>query len=236
MYSRIRPYIHICRVSNMPTVWTNVLAAMVLTQAPAPWPAYFPIALSLSLFYAAGMCLNDAMDLTVDRIRKPFRPIPSGAISIAGAYTFSFALLFGALLLLLMVPFGRAVYPGLALAALIVWYDKYHKENPWSILLMAGCRFMVFIITSVALSGTVNSLVFAAGGLQFAYVLLVSAVSRFENGLGKPFAVPAVPVMIAGISVLDGAVMAVLASGYWLIAGLAGGAMTLAGQRYVRGD
>lgn len=236
IYSRIRPFIQICRVSNIPTVWTNVLAAMVLSQAPALWPAYFLTALSMSLFYAAGMCLNDAMDASIDRIQRPFRPIPAGAISISGAYALSFALLTGALLLLLIAPFARAFYPGLVLAVLIILYDSYHKETSLSILLMAACRLMVFVITSAALSGTVNAPVLIAGGVQAAYVLLVSAVARFENARERHFTVPVIPMMIAGISLVDGIIMAMFASLYWLIAGLAGGAMTLAGQRYVRGD
>lgn len=236
IYSRIRPCIQICRVSNIPTVWTNVLTAIVLMPTPAPWPAYLLIAISISLFYSAGMCLNDAMDVSCDRKQKPSRPIPAGAISISGAYALSIALLFGALLLLLTVPFVRAFYPGLLLALLIILYDRYHKETSISILLMAGCRLMVYIITSVALSGTVNTPVLIAGGIQSAYVLLVSAVARFENARGRPFLLPVIPMMIAGISVLDGVIMAIFASVYWLIGGLAGGTMTLAGQRYIRGD
>jgi len=42
--------------------------------------------------------------------------------------------------------------------------------------------------------------------------------------------------MIAGISLLDGVLMAVLVSPAWLIAGIAGTLLTGYGQRFVRGD
>jgi len=42
--------------------------------------------------------------------------------------------------------------------------------------------------------------------------------------------------MIAAISLLDGVAMAVLVSPVWLVAGVIGGLLTIAGQRYVRGD
>jgi len=42
--------------------------------------------------------------------------------------------------------------------------------------------------------------------------------------------------MLAAIALLDGVVLAVLASPAWLIAGIAGTALTRAAQRYVRGD
>ena len=42
--------------------------------------------------------------------------------------------------------------------------------------------------------------------------------------------------MIAGISMVDGLLMAVFASPYWLTAGVAGALATRLVQRYVRGD
>ena len=42
--------------------------------------------------------------------------------------------------------------------------------------------------------------------------------------------------MLAGISLLDGLMMALLYAAPWLLAGIAGALLTWAGQRYVRGD
>ena len=43
------------RVSNLPTVWTNVLAGIVLSDAAVTAPSAVLLLLSLSLFYVAGM-------------------------------------------------------------------------------------------------------------------------------------------------------------------------------------
>ena len=68
------------RVSNLPTVWTNVLAGVALAGA-SPWQwAVLPAALGLSLAYLGGMYLNDAFDSAIDARERPSRPIPSGAI------------------------------------------------------------------------------------------------------------------------------------------------------------
>jgi len=42
--------------------------------------------------------------------------------------------------------------------------------------------------------------------------------------------------MLAGISLVDGIVIASLVSFPWLLAGIAGALLTWAGQRFVRGD
>ena len=43
------------RVSNLPTVWTNVLAGVVLSGAPLSLGITLVLMLALSLFYVAGM-------------------------------------------------------------------------------------------------------------------------------------------------------------------------------------
>ena len=61
------------RVSNLPTVWTNALAGVVLAGGAAgdarlPW-----IVLAVSLCYVAGMYLNDAFDRDFDARHRPER-------------------------------------------------------------------------------------------------------------------------------------------------------------------
>lgn len=66
------------RISNLPTVWTNVLVGVLLTGA-ALGDARLPLLmLALSLFYVGGMFLNDAFDREFDAQHRPDRPIPSG--------------------------------------------------------------------------------------------------------------------------------------------------------------
>jgi 4-hydroxybenzoate polyprenyltransferase len=101
---------------------------------------------------------------------------------------------------------------------------------------MAGCRLLVFLLTGLAVSGALAKMVVAAGVLQFVYVVLLSMVARHENQRAQPFRVPVIPLMIAGISLLDGLIMAVGVHPLWLFAGIAGAVLTLQGQKYFRGD
>src|SRR5437764_15030708 len=67
----LRTYLELCRASNLPTVWTNALAAMVLAGAPwQPAPALAAV-VALPLISAVGMAPNDGRDVDEDRARHP---------------------------------------------------------------------------------------------------------------------------------------------------------------------
>ena len=66
------------RVSNLPTVWSNVLGAMSLAAMTVPIREAAFTALAMSLLYVGGMYLNDAFDRDIDARERPERPIPSG--------------------------------------------------------------------------------------------------------------------------------------------------------------
>ena len=232
----IRPYVEICRVSNLPTVWTNVLAAILITTHELSIQNFFILAFSMSLFYSGGMSLNDICDVDIDRVKKPFRPIPSGRISVKQAYSLTIMLFLFAIFLLLLVPYKKAIWGGVFLLIAISAYNTFHKKHGWSVFLMASCRLMIFITSSLAVLGKVAFPVLIAGLLQFIYIIGVSVVARYEIKIKGGYSYPVIPGMIACISLLDGIVMAVMVSPEWLAAGIVGVILTLLGQKYVRGD
>jgi 4-hydroxybenzoate polyprenyltransferase len=151
------------RVSNIPTVWTNVLAGIVLSGAPVTARPTIFLLLSLSVFYVAGMFLNDAYDRDFDANNRPDRPIPAGDVAAATVFAYGFALLaFGfGLLLALAYPITadtgwQAPAAGLLLAGAIVLYDSWHKQNPLSPLLMGLCRFLVYLTAGLAMSSVLS--------------------------------------------------------------------------------
>ena len=86
----LRTLLILGRVSNLPTVWTNVLAGWFL--AGGDWSLEIVwLAAGISLLYVAGMTLNDAFDASWDREHAPERPIPSGAIAERTVWTVGFA-------------------------------------------------------------------------------------------------------------------------------------------------
>jgi 4-hydroxybenzoate polyprenyltransferase len=232
----VKKWLALARVSNLPTVWMNVLAAAVLATGALPLGPYLVLVVSMSAFYTAGMVWNDVVDRDLDAVAKPERPIPSGRISLGAARIFGSALFAVGLGLLLAAPHASAFLPGLALAALIGVYDRYHKRHPATVLAMAGCRVGVFVVTAWALTGAVPGAVWIGAAASFAHTALVTVVARAENARTTPFPFPAVPAFIAAMGITDGLVLALLRDPLWLLAGIAAAALTWFGQRYVRGD
>src|SRR5690242_17715937 len=68
------------RVSNLPTVWSNCLAAWLIAGG-GPWSRFATGCAAGTLLYIGGMFLNDAFDVEFDIVRRPERPIPSGQLT-----------------------------------------------------------------------------------------------------------------------------------------------------------
>lgn len=225
-----------CRVSNLPTIWTNVLAAIVLSGTGWTIGDYLLIAISISCFYTGGICLNDFWDAPFDAIHNPRRPLPSGRIPMRSAWVMTITLFGTGLILLSLTLQGFAIFGGVLLLSAILIYNRYHKKHPWSVFVMGACRFLVYAVSSLAIAGKLFPSVLIAGTAQFFYVLLLSLTSRVEHLVKRRRSISLIPTMIAGISLVDGFAMAVLASPVWFLAGFVGAIMTFAGQRFVRGD
>jgi len=150
----VNVYFRLGRVSNLPTVWTNVLAGVILGGGGAALvPATLTIVmLAVSALYVAGMYLNDAFDRAIDARERPERPIPAGEISAASVFFIGFTLLAVGLGGLALCGAGAAL-AGCALAATILVYDIWHKENPASPLVMGSCRALVYAAAAVAAPG-----------------------------------------------------------------------------------
>ena len=228
---KLRAYIELCRASNLPTVWTNVLAGVVLSGEPHVRNALLAGA-STTLTYLGGMALNDVLDVDEDKLNKPERPIPSGRLTVKEAAVFA-ALLFAAGLALLALCSMKTVLAGVALIAAVASYDSLHKKSALTVLLMASCRALVFVIAALAVSGHVNGWVLTAAAAQFAYIVALTGIARAEKKGAK---VPPIPWLLAGVSLVDGVVLAILAAPAWLLAGVAGAATTRLLQTQVRGD
>jgi 4-hydroxybenzoate polyprenyltransferase len=127
--------------------------------------------------YAGGMALNDACDAPLDAHERPERPIPSGRISRAFAFGLAAVLL--ALSVGLAAPFGvRPVMAALMLVGTIVLYDAAAKGTTAGPPVMASCRALN-VGVGIALGALAWSAVGAAA-IMFAYVLVLTVVSRFE--------------------------------------------------------
>lgn len=184
---RLRTALVLGRVSNLPTVWTNMLAGIVLVGGEAADWRVLPLGLALSLFYVGGMYLNDAFDAAVDSVERPERPIPSGLVARAAVFIAGYSMLVVGVLLLMVAGFvftaGTGPWPaltGLALAVAILVYDAWHKTNPLSPVLMGLCRMMVYVIAGVTFSLALSWALWIGAFLLLSYLVGLTYTAKQE--------------------------------------------------------
>lgn len=177
---KFRTALALGRVSNLPTVWSNGLAGIVLVGGSLSGPATAAVLVGLTLFYVAGMFLNDAFDRDFDRMHRPERPIPSVQTTVRAVFIAGFAqLALGAALLAVCGYWAAA--SGVGLAAVIVLYDAWHKGNPASPLLMGCCRLLAYVCAAAAVAQTVTAPVWIAALVCFSYLIGLTYIAKQET-------------------------------------------------------
>jgi len=223
------------RTSNLPTVWSNVLAGALLSGAALgggsvgeSTGALALCAVVASLFYVGGMLLNDAFDAELDARERPERPIPSGRVSRAEVLGYGFGLLSAGagLLVLRVVVTGTglgAVFAGAFTAAAIVAYDLWHKGKPWSPIVMGLCRAGVYAMAALSVAPEPSPSVWFGALSLLLYVVGLTHVARFEtrSTLGRlwPALFVFAPSLLSLVSALElDLVSLALALPWWLAA------------------
>jgi 4-hydroxybenzoate polyprenyltransferase len=153
-------------------------------------------------------------------------------VSARAVFAAGFGLLAMGLLLMVMTagPGRRtaALLAGVALGAVIVVYDLWHKGNPVSPVLMGAARALVYIGAAATVAGRVSSSV-AVGALVLVAYLIGLTYTAKQESLGRignwwPLAFLAVPLVYAA-PLMTGAVVGVLL--YVLLAGWVAYALSL---------
>jgi 4-hydroxybenzoate polyprenyltransferase len=133
-----------------------------------------------SLIYTGGMYLNDACDSHFDALHRSGRPIPSGAIQRRTVWILSCVLLgIGALLLVLLGKTTALITLGLL--GCIIFYDVVHKKTILSPVVMAGCRFLLYLVAASAASAGINKATLWSAVALAAYVIGLSYLARKES-------------------------------------------------------
>jgi hypothetical protein len=188
------------RISNLPTVWTNVLAGSVIAGSGYRPDQMALVMIAMTAFYVGGMYLNDFFDREIDARERPGRPIHAREIRAGTVSSIGFGLL--ATGIALMIPFGlAATIWGALLGAVIVLYDVWHKGNALSPLVMGSCRALVYIGAGVALAGSPSHAIVLGAIALASHVAGITYAARQESldrvGNLWPLMLLAVPLLVA---------------------------------------
>lgn len=193
----LRTFLVLGRVSNLPTVWSNCLAAWLIAEA-GPWHRFVLLCLGATLLYVGGMFLNDAFDENFDRLHRRNRPIPSGQISAGLVWAIGLGLMvvgYGAVAALGVAP---ALFGALLVVAILL-YNWLHKMIALSPLLMAACRFFLFLLAASATRYGLNGFAIWGAVVLAGYIVGLSYVARRES---LPGALSLWPLLFLGSPIL----------------------------------
>lgn len=176
------------RPANMVTAAADILAGYTIGsyfhQGSFNLPHLVALILASMCLYAGGIILNDVFDLELDRIERPERPLPSGAISLR------LATYMGILFLLVGLGFaalagGWSIGIALLVAFLAVTYDALAKLSPvFGPLTMGACRAGNLMLGASAFGSVLGLWPIAI--IPFLFIGAVTMVSRGEvEGGGK---------------------------------------------------
>ncbi|MEM7682130.1 MAG: UbiA family prenyltransferase [Planctomycetota bacterium] len=199
------------RISNLPTVWTNVLLGVTAAGGPhqGRWElSAFALAAG-SLLYAALMVDHDLCDAQRDATERPNRPIPAGRIATRNAYVVAVAIISLSILCILQNPNpGFACWLGIL--GFGVLYNQTHHKTAWSILFPPLCRVGVIGVgayTAVGINQTEwppNAGLVAGSACSLAvYLLIVSCLARKEHKPDSKFKPTHIGWLLSGICLHD---------------------------------
>lgn len=195
--TRIGNWLRLVRLPNLLTVPGDPIVGFLLAAPYASWSLHHvwaAIAVALCA-YAGGVALNDVMDISRDRNRQPWRPLPFGLISLQHAEGAVFVLLAAGVLVSVVNGLDSAII-GVCLLLAIVAYNVEIKEVPLlGAVGMGFCRALSVWLGVFAAPGDpqMNAAAWLGAGAVSAYVIGLSLYAKFERRESAPMWAVAAP-------------------------------------------
>lgn len=153
------------------------LAAPLVQVLSAPALTAASVVLLVTAF---GFVVNDWYDLAVDRVGKPYRPIPSGRVSSRWAAGFAVVLALAALAVSISLGWGLAMITLGAVA--LSWGYSYRLKNT---LLLGNVAVAVLVTASLVYGalavGAPGAAVWIAAAISFPYIVAQEVLFNLED-------------------------------------------------------
>lgn len=124
----VSAFVRITRPHNAVVAGFTALIGYLVATGTLILPSLL-LAAVVALITAAGNVINDVYDIDIDRINRPDRPIPSGAISLSGAKIYAVALFAGGIALATLTT-ALCLLIALANALILILYAAWLKRTP----------------------------------------------------------------------------------------------------------
>ena len=125
------------------------IGALTADQAPA-WSAILLAALSAALINGAGNAFNDLLDIDIDRINRPLRPLPSGRLSPSAARMQSLLLALVGCALAFWLSLWHGLIALVVVALLAVYSVSLKNSLLWGNVLVAFVGAIAFLYGALA--------------------------------------------------------------------------------------
>ncbi len=133
--NKLLAYLELVRLHNVVAAVLCVVLGMLTTSRALGRPLYaFEVVVAsavVAFVSAGGYVINDYFDYRVDLVNKPYRPIPSGRVSLREVFYFSLVL--GFIGIALSIEFGIVSFVFVLLNSLLV-YGYSAKIKEWGIV------------------------------------------------------------------------------------------------------
>ena len=185
-------WVKLIRLPNLATAVADPLAGFVIVAGLADlgWlpPAGWLALLASACLYAGGMVQNDVVDLEIDRVERPNRPLPAGRIPpVQAALVANGLLTVGALAacgVAVLAACPAPAFVGAALTAAIWIYNRYTKGTLLGTAVMGSCRGLNWLLGMTAAGWPPAVLWLLPVGMAL-YVTGITLFARDEAGQGR---------------------------------------------------
>ena len=180
---RIVYFLRLMRPANIVTSVADVLAGIAISGYFLNFEAdYFPVLLlciSTIGLYGGGIVFNDVFDADLDKIERPERAIPSGAVKLNEAiFLGAFLLITGIVAALILSVLSGIIAFLIAFFALL--YNRYSKHHSFlGPLNMGLCRGLNLILGISIITSALNEWYFL-GMVPLIYIFSITMISRGE--------------------------------------------------------
>lgn len=143
-------YVIIIRPLNVLLGMLAIFLGAFLTGTTAPLPNVILACLSGGLIMAGGNIINDYFDVEIDRINKPFRPLPAGQMARSTALKFSTILFTFGIFLSIFVQIFSFLIASLTAFALVIYSARLKRTVLFGNVVVSLLSALAFVYGALA--------------------------------------------------------------------------------------